>query len=217
LSDNSDATLQASYEYRPFGDANELSGTGIEQFNPYGYTAREMDKETGLMFYRSRYFSPEQRRFVEEDRFRGFIQTPCTYINRYFYVKNNPINFFDPKGESWVKAIYWLLKKIAISVGKKLGIKGIDKLTDHSGELNRGEDEMIMHDHYHDIDQDGICNWYDNDMDGDGINNSEDNSPRGDMPYDIPWTDEIEGPHEPFWCPTFDTPDIDIHDMPIMQ
>ncbi|MFO7976045.1 MAG: RHS repeat-associated core domain-containing protein, partial [Candidatus Hydrogenedentota bacterium] len=70
----------------------------IEEHNPYGYTGREMDSETGLMFYRSRYFSSEQRRFVQKDRWNGIKTVPMTYINAYAYVGNNPINAVDPYG-----------------------------------------------------------------------------------------------------------------------
>jgi len=119
MSDNSDATLQASYEYRPFGDANELSGTGIEQFNPYEYTGRELDDETGLMFYRSRYFSPEQRRFVEEDRWNGIKTVPMTYINAYAYVGNNPVNAVDPYGYVGWGDVGWATAGI---IGNSLGV-----------------------------------------------------------------------------------------------
>ena len=57
-------------EYAPFGsqslvyDPNSLGKDG------YGYTGRRMDSETGLMYYRSRYYSPGQRMFVQEDRWR---------------------------------------------------------------------------------------------------------------------------------------------------
>ena len=98
LSDNSDAALQASYEYQPFGDAKKLSGTGIEQFNPYGYTGRELDDETGLMYYRMRFLSPEQRRFIKEDILSGDSTYLKNYVNLYLYVDNNPLLFIDPSG-----------------------------------------------------------------------------------------------------------------------
>ena len=61
----------------------------------YGFTSRELDSETGLYFYRSRYYSPEMQRFVSEDS----ISFAGGDTNLYRYVKNNPLKFTDPKGE----------------------------------------------------------------------------------------------------------------------
>src|SRR5262249_10073440 len=65
--------------------------------NPYTYTAREHDQESGLYFYRSRYYDPSIGRFLQEDPFRGVLTHPFT-LNRYPYVRNNPINRKDPFG-----------------------------------------------------------------------------------------------------------------------
>jgi RHS repeat-associated protein len=61
--------------------------------NPFRYTARESDIETGLYYYRARYYDPIAARFTGEDssRFRSGI-------NFYAYVYNDPINFNDPTG-----------------------------------------------------------------------------------------------------------------------
>lgn len=63
---------------------------------PYAYTGREWDQETGLYYYRARYFDPKIGRFIGEDpiRFKGGI-------NFYGYVRNNPGNFVDPLGLQW--------------------------------------------------------------------------------------------------------------------
>lgn len=41
--------------------------------NPFRYTAREFDEETGLYYYRARYYESSTGRFLSEDpvRFRG--------------------------------------------------------------------------------------------------------------------------------------------------
>lgn len=35
--------------------------------NPYTYTAREFDPESGLTYYRARYYDAETGRFISED------------------------------------------------------------------------------------------------------------------------------------------------------
>ncbi len=36
---------------------------------PYTFTGREYDKETGLYYYRARYYDPEIGRFISKDPF----------------------------------------------------------------------------------------------------------------------------------------------------
>ena len=51
------------------------------------------DKETGLYYYRARYYDPMEGRFISKDPigFKGGI-------NVYAYVQNNPIDLTDPNG-----------------------------------------------------------------------------------------------------------------------
>jgi hypothetical protein len=52
-----------------------------------------MDDDNGLLFMRTRFYSPEVGRFINKD--------PIRYlggINLFTYVKNNPLNWIDPMG-----------------------------------------------------------------------------------------------------------------------
>jgi RHS repeat-associated protein len=60
----------------------------------YGYTGRERDEETGLDYYRTRYYDSLVGRFVSEDTI-GFNGGDT---NLYRYVANSPIRFTDPNG-----------------------------------------------------------------------------------------------------------------------
>ena len=61
----------------------------------FGYTGRELDEETGMMYYRARYYDPLAGRFVNEDPL-GF---GAGDVNVYRYVFNSPTNYTDPSGQ----------------------------------------------------------------------------------------------------------------------
>ena len=62
--------------------------------NRYAYTGRELENETGLYYYRARYYDPELGRFISEDPI-GFSGGD---VNLFRYVENDPINRVDPSG-----------------------------------------------------------------------------------------------------------------------
>jgi RHS repeat-associated protein len=82
--------LKTSYNYSPFG---KKQTTGTASSNPFAFTGRE-DDETGYYYYRARYYSPDQKRFISEDPL-GFGGGDS---NLQAYVGNNPINATDPSG-----------------------------------------------------------------------------------------------------------------------
>jgi len=83
--------LGNSYRYDSFGDLTASSGSIVNRFQ---YTAREFDSETGLYYYRARYYDPVTGRFLSED--------PLTFdgdsIDFYEYSTNNPGTVNDPFG-----------------------------------------------------------------------------------------------------------------------
>ncbi len=91
LSDPTGASA-AIYTFDSFGNSVSTTGTVT---NPFRYTAREFDTETGLYYNRARYYDETAGRFLSEDPL-NFLASP----NFYPYVKNQPTKFVDPFGLS---------------------------------------------------------------------------------------------------------------------
>lgn len=89
---NSAGALANTYTYDSFGQLTAHTGTLV---NPFQYTGREFDPETGIDYYRERYFDPSSGRFFSEDPLRFKTAT-----NFYPYAANNPLRFNDPMGLS---------------------------------------------------------------------------------------------------------------------
>ncbi len=91
--------LANTYNYDSFGNLIASSGTLV---NPFQYTGRDYDAETGLRYYRARYYDPHAGRFASEDpaRFSGGFDF-------YGYVKNDPVDFMDPTGLQCEQTTPW--------------------------------------------------------------------------------------------------------------
>jgi RHS repeat-associated protein len=68
----------------------------------YTFTGREFDRESGLYYYRARYYDSSIGRFLQQDPHPGNAGLPITVTNRYAYAGNNPIGIVDPSGMSWL-------------------------------------------------------------------------------------------------------------------
>jgi RHS repeat-associated protein len=82
--------LAQTYTFDSFGKLTAASGSLT---NPFRYTGREFDSETGLYYYRARYYDPSAGRFISEDPV-GFEEAG----NFYRYVNNKPVTLIDPTG-----------------------------------------------------------------------------------------------------------------------
>ena len=109
---DSGGSIIERYEYDVYGEVsifdgsdNPLSASAIG--NPYLFTARRFDPESGNYYYRARIYSPALGRFLSVDPL-GF---DAGDTNLYRYAFNNPTTLTDPTGEFAI--VPWLLKASA--------------------------------------------------------------------------------------------------------
>ncbi|WP_351230143.1 RHS repeat-associated core domain-containing protein [Streptomyces sp. NPDC002133] len=88
---NQDGTIATRYTYDPYG---QPTTTGTASSNPYTFTGREND-DTGLLYYRNRYYDPETGRFISQDPI-GHAGGP----NLYQYALSSPTTYTDPTGNN---------------------------------------------------------------------------------------------------------------------
>ncbi|CAN1210287.1 hypothetical protein TUMEXPCC7403_08840 [Tumidithrix helvetica PCC 7403] len=89
---SSAGVVQKHIKYDSFGNVTGQSAPLVK--SRFGFTGREFDSETGLYYYRSRYYDSVVGRFISEDRI-GFAGGDT---NLYRYVGNSATNGTDPFG-----------------------------------------------------------------------------------------------------------------------
>jgi len=87
---NAAGSVANTYTYDSFGKLTASTGSLV---NPFRYTARESDTETGLYYYRARYYDSATGRFLSEDP----LQLGAG-INYYAYAGNHATQAADPTG-----------------------------------------------------------------------------------------------------------------------
>jgi RHS repeat-associated protein len=89
---DSAGNIAAHYEYDPYG--NTVNSTGLMAANnPYRYSTKYFDNETGLYYYGNRYYLPELGRWLNRDPIEE-----QGGLNLYGFVGNGPVNAVDPYG-----------------------------------------------------------------------------------------------------------------------
>ena len=98
------------------GSGNDIaSAPELEPF--FAFTGREWDEETGLYYYRARYYSPEMGRFLQVDAYPGSIGDVRSVNSKYIYGKNSPLSYVDPSGELGVAAFIGLMALAGAIIG----------------------------------------------------------------------------------------------------
>jgi RHS repeat-associated protein len=94
LIDSMSGTIAAHYEYDPYGNITVESGA-LAKENPFCYSSKYFDQETGLLYYGYRYYDSKIGRWISRDPIGENGGQ-----NLYAFVKNDPINKIDIYGLS---------------------------------------------------------------------------------------------------------------------
>ncbi len=127
LIDNADGSIDAHYEYDPYG--NEILASGVAASdNPYRFSTKYFDGEFGLYYFGLRYLDPLLGRWLNYDPLSepSFVlrlgqDSPylSSELNKYGYVSNRAINSFDLLGLTG-------LDQVGVRIGQGIALAGSD-------------------------------------------------------------------------------------------
>jgi RHS repeat-associated protein len=89
----SDGSISAEYGYGPFGEPLRATGPAAEG-NPFRFSTKYQDNETGLVYYGVRYYQSGTGRWINRDPIKEFGG-----MNLFAFNYNDPVNRFDPTGK----------------------------------------------------------------------------------------------------------------------
>ncbi|WP_225740579.1 RHS repeat domain-containing protein [Leptospira interrogans] len=101
--------------YEPYGSIIRNDSYGPDIFR-YKFTSQIEDKETGLYYYKARYYEPTLGRFLQADSV--VMPTNVNGMNRYMYVDGNPVSYTDASGHISGPDMMHMLNRI---VGHAMG------------------------------------------------------------------------------------------------
>ncbi|MBI3021625.1 MAG: hypothetical protein HYY59_06495 [Candidatus Omnitrophica bacterium] len=123
ITDQTGAIIEHT-EHTPYGAVAVASSLEPRASSRFGFTGQREDAGTGLVLFPARAYDPALGRFIQPD---PFVQAPADpqTLNRYSYVRNNPVNLVDPSGH-FFQFLIGLVVAIAISVTVELAISAFN-------------------------------------------------------------------------------------------
>ncbi len=95
-----EGNILCEYVYDAWGNVVLVKGdTELAGKNPFRYRSYYYDNETGLYYAESRYYDPQTGRFINADKIETIVWD-YTNLNMYVYCGNDPVNYYDPSGET---------------------------------------------------------------------------------------------------------------------
>lgn len=145
---NGQGKIEQSYHYSPNGILRPIdlhdqiaqitqprTGNFSITENPFQYSGQYRDSESGLDYLRARYYNPKIQRFIQRDSYQ--------LLNRYGYVKGNPIMGVDPSGHfAEMLGMNYLAQGISDFFLWLLG--GLRSVTENSVEARQLGDSMVQ-------------------------------------------------------------------------
>jgi RHS repeat-associated protein len=135
----SDKSLAARYEYSPYGELLRETGLLARQ-NPFRFSTKYWDDESGLIYYNYRYYSPAIGRWLSRDPYNGKKQSYMCFgtsnpefrkggLDLYGFVANRSIGAFDSDGQSLSDDLDYALAILEIgSLSQFLDPRYLDEL-----------------------------------------------------------------------------------------
>ncbi len=99
-------------EYTPYGSLASAQSPQPSAPSPFKFTGQRLDASTGLYFYHARYYDPQLGRFIQADPVVPSPGDPQA-LNRYSYVRNNPLKYTDPSGHGWFQQFWRTIVGVA--------------------------------------------------------------------------------------------------------
>ena len=90
--------MVSEVRYSAFGEMRFLNGETVTDLL---YTGQKLEEELGLYYYVARWYDPYLNRFLSPDSIIPDAESSESY-DRYAYVANNPLKYFDPTGHKKV-------------------------------------------------------------------------------------------------------------------
>lgn len=96
-----DGVVEASYEYSPFGEVLRATGA-YAAANPFRFSTKWQDDESGLLYYGYRYYSARDGRFINRD-----LIEEAGGVNLYGFCGNDGVNRWDYLGQKSFLSKFW--------------------------------------------------------------------------------------------------------------
>ena len=129
---NGPGTQIVSYEYDAWGNVIsmvDLTNFGLGTLNPIRYRGYYYDQETNWYYVASRYYDPENGRWINADN-QLSTGSDLTGMNLFAYCGSNPVNRIDLDGHAWKDVKNWFsntwnnVKKTAKQIVETVKEKG---------------------------------------------------------------------------------------------
>ena len=129
-------------QYDPFGGG---SGSALTR---YDYTGRERDPDTGLIFYRARWYDPSQGRFITQDPIGV-----AGGLNTYLYAGDDPADLIDALGlqdgpRNWLRnplsPKHWIINGLSNSLSDLLDLDSVAEAGWVAGDSRRDTSDRLL-------------------------------------------------------------------------